>query len=80
MGRLFTNYFENFYNCCEAFHSNFNSILYTQISARPDIFVFVGIMKNIQKYKFIKLRSNHLNNHRSNIIEKEIFIRYTMTE
>jgi len=62
-------------NSCEAFHSKFNALFY---SAHPNIFVFIDVLKNIQKDTYIKLRSTHLNTRRTNIIEKETFIRNTM--
>jgi hypothetical protein len=62
-------------NSCEAFHSKFNALFY---SAHPNIFVFIDILKNVQKDTYIKLRSTHLNTRRTNIIEKETFIRNTM--
>lgn len=62
-------------NSCEAFHSKFNALFY---SAHPNIFVFIDVLKNIQKDTYIKLRSTHLNTRRTNIIEKETFIRNAM--
>jgi hypothetical protein len=58
---------------CEAFHSKFNALLY---SAHPNIFVFIDVLKNAQNN--IKLRNSHLNTRRTNIIEKETFIRNAM--
>jgi hypothetical protein len=47
-------------------------------SAHPNIFVFIDVLKNAQKYSNIKLKSSHLNTRRTNIIEKETFIRNAM--
>jgi hypothetical protein len=57
---------------CEAFHSKFNALFY---SAHTNIFVFIDVLKNVQKETYIKLRSIHLNTRRTIIIEKETFIR-----
>jgi AAA15 family ATPase/GTPase len=62
-------------NSCEAFHSKFNALFY---STYPNIFVFIDVLKNVQKDTYIKLRSTHLNTRRTNIIKKETFIRNTM--
>ncbi|KAF0710464.1 Uncharacterized protein FWK35_00035451, partial [Aphis craccivora] len=63
-------------NSFEAFHSKCNTLFY---SAHLNIiFVFIDVLKNIQKDIYIKLRSTHLNTHRTNIIEKETFIRNAM--
>jgi hypothetical protein len=60
---------------CEAFHSKFNALFY---SAHPNIFLFIDVLKNTQKDSNIKLKSRHLNTRRTNIIEKETFIRNAM--
>jgi hypothetical protein len=60
---------------CKAFHLKFNTLFY---SAHPNIFVFIDVLKNVQKDIYIKLRSTHLNTRRTNIIEKETFIRNSM--
>jgi hypothetical protein len=60
---------------CEAFHSKFHALFY---SVHPNIFVFIDILKNVQKDTYIKLRNTHLNPRRTNIIEKEIFIKNAM--
>jgi len=62
-------------NSCEAFHSKLNALFY---SAHHNIFVFLDVLKNIKKDTYIKLRSTHLNTRRTNIIEKETFIRNAM--
>ena len=62
-------------NSCEAFHSKFNAFFYI---AHPNTFVFIDVLKNMQKDTYIKLRSIHLNARRTNIIEKETFIRNIM--
>lgn len=62
-------------NSCEAFHSKFNALFY---SANPNIFVFIDVLKNVQKDTYVKLRSTHLNTSRTNIIKKETFIRNAM--
>ncbi|KAE9522680.1 hypothetical protein AGLY_016902 [Aphis glycines] len=62
-------------NSCEDFHSKLNALFY---SAHPNIFIFIDVLKNIQKHTYIKLRSTHLNTRRTNIIEKETFIRNAM--
>jgi hypothetical protein len=53
----------------------FNTLFY---SAHPDIFVIIDVLKNVQKDTYIKLRSTHLNTRRTDIIEKETFIRNSM--
>jgi hypothetical protein len=57
---------------CEAFQSKFKAFFY---SAHPNIFVFINVLKNVQKDTCIKLRSTHFNTRRTYIIEKETFIR-----
>lgn len=41
-------------NCCEAFHSHFNSYFY---SPHPDIFKFISVLKDVQLHTYIKIRS-----------------------
>jgi len=62
-------------NSCEAFHSKFNALFY---SAHPNIFIFINVLKNIQKDTYIKLRSTHFNTRGTNIIEKETCISNAM--
>ena len=70
----YTSSIERTTNCCESFHSKFNSCFY---SAHPNIFQFMDVLKEVQIETYIKLRSsNKLQNLKSK--NKEIFIKTEM--
>ncbi|KAE9543358.1 hypothetical protein AGLY_002158 [Aphis glycines] len=61
-------------NCCESFHTKFNSCFY---SANPNIFQFIDVLKEVQIGTYVKLRStNKLQNLKSK--NKETFIKIEM--
>jgi len=64
-------------NACESFHSKLNSMFY---SSYPNIFQFVEVLKNVQTDIYIKMRSSNKRNKRREDVEKEEFIKKTMTE
>lgn len=64
-------------NTCESFHSKLNGMFY---SSYPNIFQFVEVLKNVQTDIYIKMRSSNLSDKRRKDVEKEEFIKKTMTE
>lgn len=70
----YTSSIERTTNCCESFHSKFNSCFY---SANPNIFQFIDVLKEVQIEAYVKLRStNKLQNLKSK--NKETFIKIEM--
>jgi len=58
---------------CEGFHSKFNGMLYF---AHPNMCQFIGVLKNVQKHIYIKIRSStHIKKIRLKISEEEEFWR-----
>ncbi|KAE9530452.1 hypothetical protein AGLY_010914 [Aphis glycines] len=55
-------------NSCESFRSHFNSMFYT---AHPNIYQFLEILKNVQIYTYIKMRSLEVMKKRNCILLKE---------
>lgn len=63
-------------NSCEAFHSKFNGMFY---SAKPNIYKFIDVLKNVQKDTYIKIRSSsHIKKIRREVCEKQEFLRKQM--
>jgi len=65
-------------NSCELFHSKLNG-MYRIYSSYLNVFQFLEVLKNIQIYIFIKMRNSNLTNERQEDVEKEDFIKNTMT-
>jgi len=65
-------------NSCEAFHSKFNSMVY---SAHPNIFQFIDVLKNVQKKTYIKKRNIHvIKNRQLMVCQKEGYLRQKMAK